>query len=168
MMRVSQRESEVNIPGRRKNTSKHLVARLNMKGLRNWEKFNVIWVSSTRWEVAWSERGKKDLDVEGAGLESLDFRKAAGSTVVGELNVGVGDVHTSGLEFQLYDPVAVWCWPCYSMSQSLNVTVHNVGITIPASQGCFEDSVSVLWKVQDMEELDRWSLLLSPQNDGAI
>ena len=42
MMRVSQRESEVNIPGRRKNTSKHLVARVNMKGLKNWEKFNVI------------------------------------------------------------------------------------------------------------------------------
>ena len=36
--------------------------------------------------MACSKRGRKDLDGEG---ESLDFRKA-GSTVVGEQNVGAG------------------------------------------------------------------------------
>lgn len=63
-------------------------------------------VSSTRWEVAWSERGKKDLHGDGAGLRNLGFRKA-GSIVVGKWNVGAGDIHTRGLEFQLYNLVAM-------------------------------------------------------------
>lgn len=42
MLGVNQaKESETSIPGRRKNMCKHLAARLNTEGLRNWE-FNVI------------------------------------------------------------------------------------------------------------------------------